>query len=52
MKQLKLDCEALAVDSFPTAEPGREAGVVAPTYPPYCDTYYTHCRCTPRADEP
>ncbi|MFL5538895.1 MAG: hypothetical protein ACJ8J0_07880 [Longimicrobiaceae bacterium] len=59
MKKLKLDCEALAVDSFPTTrETCAGAGTVharewKPTLPGVCDqtllgTNPTCCPCTPR----
>jgi hypothetical protein len=48
MRTLTLDVAALAV---PTAETHRAAGVAVPTYPPFCNSSYTQCRCTPRADE-
>ena len=51
MRTLTLDLSSVAVESFPTTEPHREAGAAAPTYPPFCNSYYTQCRCTPRADE-
>lgn len=62
MKKLKLDCEALAVDSFPTLREAREdMGTVharewKPTLPGVCDRTLlasnpTCCPCTPRADE-
>ncbi|MFL5538894.1 MAG: hypothetical protein ACJ8J0_07875 [Longimicrobiaceae bacterium] len=50
MKKLKLELESVAVESFAT-EPAGRANAFAPTYPPYCNSYYTHCTCTPRADE-
>jgi hypothetical protein len=51
MRKLTLDLSAVSVESFATAAPLVAGGEFAPTVPPYCNSYYTHCRCTPRADE-
>ncbi len=56
MTKLKLDLEAITVDSFTTAigaeaEPGSvHAREMAGTLP-YCKTPLTICPCTPRWDE-
>lgn len=64
MKKLKLEIDALAVDSFATGDGAATAGTVdghelAATREfytcnrttPYCKTILTYCPCTPRWDD-
>jgi hypothetical protein len=62
MKKLKLEIDALAVDSFATGDGAGPAGTVdghemasqqytCNRITPYCKTILTYCPCTPRWDD-